>query len=181
MNHTGNWQATQARNVKRSRLALTASVAAAVLAGVLLHAPVARAGGNPDELRAFAGVNPFETVKGRSLFEVPEVRSGVLSVLGKAGIDVVDRFAVSPPAEERSGWLVAHGCKPHDCNEQNWVIAINLSDYSVRACLGVKGRPVKYAATGRKLVLLPPAEAEVSPCPDIGDALPAFERVFAAP
>jgi hypothetical protein len=138
MNHTGNWRAMRAPVFASSRIVLTALIASAVLAGGLLQAPVARAGGNPDELRAFVGVNPFERVKGRSLFDVPEVRSHVLSLLGKTGLDYIDSFAVSPPAEERSGWLVAHGCKPHDCNEQNWVIAINLSDYNVRACLGVK-------------------------------------------
>ncbi len=149
------------------------------VAASVLSAPAASAGGSARELRAFAGIYPFERVGGRSLLEVPAVRARIQMLLGRDGLNAINQFDVSLPAEERSGWLVAHGCKPHDCNEANWAIAINLADYSVFVCLGDKGKPVRYAATGRTVVEQPPKKE--SPCPDIPEALETFERVFASP
>jgi hypothetical protein len=158
------------------RFALTASIALAVGLAV---APIASAGDDPGGLKAFAGKYPFDRVNGRSLLQVPELRSRLQALLGRSGINDIDRLSVSVPVEEHAGWLVAHGCRPHNCSEEQWTVAVNLSDYGVRACLGLEGQPVRYAATGRKLVERPGKKE--SPCPEIADAVPAFERVFAAP
>jgi hypothetical protein len=155
------------------RFALTASIA--VTAG-LLSPPLAHA--DPVELKAFIGKYPFDRINGRSLLQVPELRARLQALLGRAGINDIERMSVSVPVEEHAGWLVAHGCQPHDCGDEQWTVAVNLSDYGVRVCLGHEGQPVRYAATGRKPVELPPKKE--SPCPDIAAAVPAFERVFLA-
>lgn len=159
-----------------ARLALCASIA---LAASLLSEQVAHAGDAPGDLRAFIGKYPFDRVHGRSLLQAPELRSRLQALLGRAGANDIDRMSVVVPVEEHAGWLVAHGCRPHDCSEEQWTVAVNLSDYSVRACLGLEGQPVRYAATGRKPIELPPKRD--LPCPESSDAVPAFERVFAAP
>jgi hypothetical protein len=159
-----------------TRFALTASIA---FAGGLLSGPVAHAGDHPADLKAFIGKYPFDRVAGRSLLEVQELRSRLQTLLGRAGVNDMERLSVSVPIEEHAGWLVAHGCRPHNCSEEQWTVAINLSDYGVRACLGLEGQTVRYAATARKPVEQPPKKE--LPCPEAADAVPAFERVFGAP
>jgi len=134
---------------------------------------------DPNELKAFVGKYPFERVRGRTLFEVPEVRSRVQMLPGSNGVKDINQLAASPPVEERSGWLVAHGCQPHACPWAQWAIAINLSDYNVFVCFGTEGNPAKYAATGKKAVEQPPKNE--NPCPEISDALSTFQRVFSPP
>jgi hypothetical protein len=147
----------------RAHIALITSIALAVN---LFSASVARAD-DPGDLKAFIGKYPFDRVGGHSLLQAPELRSRLQALLGRAGVNDIDRMPVSVPVEEHAGWLVAHGCRPHDCGEEQWTVAVNLSDYGVRACLGLEGQPVRYAATGRN--------------PEGADAVPAFERVFAGP
>jgi hypothetical protein len=159
----------------RAHIALITSIALAVN---LFSASVARAD-DPGDLKAFIGKYPFDRVGGHSLLQTPELRSRLQALLGRAGVNDIDRMPVSVPVEEHAGWLVAHGCRPHDCGEEQWTVAVNLSDYGVRACLGLEGQPVRYAATGRKPVELPPKKE--FPCPEGADAVPAFERVFAGP
>lgn len=158
------------------RVATAASLA---LALGLLSGPVACAGDDPGRLRAFIGKYPFDRVNGHSLLQVPELRSRLQALLGRSGVNDIERLSVSVPAEEHSGWLVTHGCRPHNCSEEQWTVAVNLSDYSVSACLGIEGQPVRYGATGGKRVELPPKKE--FPCPEVTDAVPAFARVFSSP
>ena len=159
-----------------ARFGLSAAIA---LAAGLVSGPVTSAGDNPRDLKVFVGKYPFDRVKGRTLLQMPELRSRLQALLGRSGLNDIERLSVSVPAEEHSGWIVAQGCRPHNCGEEQWTVAVNLSDYSVLACLGIEGQPVRYAATGRKLVEQPPKKE--FPCPEIADAVPAFERVFSSP
>jgi hypothetical protein len=156
-----------------ARVVLAASIASTAC---LFSDPAARAGDSPGDLKAFIGKYPFDRVNGHSLLQVPELRSRLQALLGRAGVNDIERLSVSVPVEEHGGWLIAHGCRPHDCGEEQWTVAVNLSDYSVRACLGLEGQPVRYGATGRKPVELPPKKE--FPCPEGAEAVPAFERVF---
>jgi hypothetical protein len=162
-----------------NRPVIRALISVTVLAIGLLAGPVARAGDDPGDLKAFVGKYPFDRVNGRSLLQAPELRARLQALLGRSGVNDVNRLSVSVPVEEHSGWIVAHGCRPHNCSEEQWTVAVSLSDYSVRACLGIEGRPVRYRATGRKPVEQPPKKE--FPCLETADAMPAFERVFAAP
>jgi hypothetical protein len=176
LNRAGNWPVITRLISMGARFGLSASIA---LASGLFSGPVANAGDTPGDLKAFVGKYPFDRVKGRSLLQVPELRSRLQTLLGRSGVNDIDRLSVSVPAEEHSGWIVAHGCRPHNCSEEQWTVAVNLSDYSVLACLGIEGQPVRYGATGRKLVERPPKKE--LPCPEMADAVPAFERVFTSP
>jgi hypothetical protein len=155
---------------------LTASVAAAAL---LVTGSAASAGDGPGELRAFVGKYPFDRVHGRSLLQVPELRTRLQELLGKQGAAELNRLDTVSPVEEQSGWLIASGCRPHNCGSEQWTVAVNLSDYSVLACLGIEGRPVRFAATGKKIIEQP--RTEEHPCPWGEGALAALQRVFPAP
>jgi hypothetical protein len=155
---------------------LTASIA---VVAALLTGPAARAGDGPGELRAFVGKYPFDRVKGHSLLQVPELRTRLETLLGKKGAGDLRRLDTVSPIEEQSGWLIASGCRPHNCASEQWTVAVNLADYSVLACLGIEGQPIKFAATGRKLVEQPRTDAH--PCPWGEGALAALQKVFLAP
>lgn len=102
---------------------------------------------NAGALRAFVGKYPFDQVNGRKLIEVPEVRSRIQILLGANVPNLIANWEVSSQIEEHAGWLVAAGCRPHMCSDNQWVIAINLSDYTVFVCVAEEDRPVKYGAT----------------------------------
>jgi hypothetical protein len=156
-----------------ARLTASIAVAAALLAGP------APAGDGPGELRAFVGKYPFDRIKGHSLLQVPELRARLQELLGKKGAGDLKRLDTVSPIEEQSGWLVASGCRPHNCASEQWTVAVNLSDYSVLACLGIEGQPIRFAATGRRPVEQPRTDAH--PCPWRDDAVAALQKVFPAP
>lgn len=101
---------------------------------------------DPGALRAFVGNYPFDQVNRLKLVEVPEVRSRIQMLLGANVPNLINQWVVSPPSVEHAGWLVAAGCKPHECRDNEWVIAINLSDYNVFICFAEEDKPVKYGA-----------------------------------
>lgn len=156
------------------RLAASIAMSAALLAG---H--VARAGDGPGELRAFVGKYPFDRVKGHSLLQVPELHARLQTLLGKKAAADLSRLDTVVPIEERSGWLIASGCRPHNCASEQWTVAVNLSDYRVLACLGIEGQPIRFVATGKTAI--EQARTDKQPCPSGDEALPALERAFAAP
>jgi hypothetical protein len=181
LNRAGNWPVIGPLISMCARFGAPASIvlATGLLAMGLFSGPIARAGDDPGDLKAFVGKYPFDRVDGRSLLQAPELRSRLQALLGRSGVNDIDRLSVSVPVEEHAGWIVAHGCRPHNCSEEQWTLAVSLFDYSVRVCLGIEGHPVRYAASGRKLVEQP-SKKEL-PCPETADAMPAFERVFATP
>jgi hypothetical protein len=182
LNRVGNWPVVSPLvSSMCARFGLPAWIILAIglPAMGLFAGPIARAGDDPGDLKAFVGKYPFDRVNGPSLLQAPELRSRLQALLGRSGVNDIDRLSVSVPVEEHAGWIVAHGCRPHNCSEEQWTLAVSLSDYSVRVCLGIEGLPVRYGATGKKTVEQPPKRE--LPCPETADAMLAFERVFGAP
>jgi hypothetical protein len=136
---------------------------------------------DPGALRAFVGKYAFDHVNGRKLVEVPEVRSRIQMLLGATVPNLINEWDVSSPFEEHAGWLVAAGCRPHMCRDNQWVIAINLSDHNVFICFAEEKKPVKYGATGKTVIELKPPNDTSNPCPDEENALPVFQRIFSMP
>jgi S1-C subfamily serine protease/tetratricopeptide (TPR) repeat protein len=135
---------------------------------------------DPAELKTFVGKYAFDRIKGLKLFEVPEVQSRIRMLLGPNVVDLINQWETSSPAEEQTGWLVASGCHPHMCSEQ-WVVAINFSNYNMFVCFAEEDKPVKYAATGAKVIDLPLPPNNSSPCPNKEVALSVFQRLFSPP
>ena len=136
---------------------------------------------DPDALKAFVGKYASDQINGVTLVEVPEVRSRVQFLLGANVPNLMSQWATSTPFEEQVGWLVAAGCRPHLCHDNQWVIAINFSNYYMFICFAEeKNRLVKYGATGKTLIELTPS-INAPPCPDKESALPVFQRLFFAP
>ena len=110
----------------------------------------------PPELRKRIGKYNYERVHGMTLFEIPEIERRVSMMLGSNAIEQMTRMSLSGPAVEHSGWLIAAGCKPHQCSFGNWSLAINLSDYSMFACLlPLDSEKMIFGATGKKSVVVP--------------------------
>ena len=89
---------------------------------------------DPDALKAFVGKYASDQINGLTLVEVPEVRSRVQFLLGANVPNVMSQWATSTPFEEHGGWLVAAGCRPHLCYDNQWVIAINFANYNMFIC-----------------------------------------------
>jgi hypothetical protein len=139
-------------------------------------------GADPGELKAYIGKYPFSGVGGRSLLDVPEVRSRLRTLLGPKDADTMKRWIVTSPIEEHAGWLVAHGCQPHNCAGANWVLAISLSDYNVYVCFAPDRKPVKFAATGKKAIQKSREDAcpGLSSDPGASEVLPTFQQIFSS-
>lgn len=116
--------------------------AAALAAAVCAATPPRPAGAaEADELRAYIGKLPFSGVGGRSLFNVLRPRARLLDLVGGRNLAAMERWNVTSEIEEHDGWLVAHGCRPHWYNSDNFVIAVNLADWRVAVCLAADNRP----------------------------------------
>ena len=127
--------------------------------------------GSADEITAFAASVNF--------FGHPELKARIKNVLGPVAVSQMKNMATVGPMEEHSGWLIAFGCQPHMCMDGQWLLAINLSNLEIRACLARVGSPTaRFGATGKGYVDLPRADRFEPPCPVSGQALAAFERVF---
>jgi hypothetical protein len=100
-----------------------------------------------DDLRPYIGKLPFSGVEGRSLFDVPRLRSRLIALLGRRNVAAMEHWNVTSEIKEHDGWLVAHGCRPHWCNSENFVLAVNLADYRVDVCLAPQQSPVRLAVT----------------------------------
>jgi predicted aspartyl protease len=140
--------------------------------------------GYPGVLRAFVGKYAFDRVNRFKLVEVPEVRSRIQMLLGGNAPNLMTQWDTSSPFKEHEGWLVAHGCLPHFCFENQWVIAINLFNYNMFICFAKVHEPVKYGFTGRTIIELTPPPLDGSsppPCPDEEQALHVFHQLFTVP
>jgi predicted aspartyl protease len=138
----------------------------------------------PGALRAFVGKHAFDRVNRLTLVEVPEVRSRIQMLVGGNVPNLIDQWVTSSPFEEHAGWLIAGGCLPHFCFDNQWVIAINLFNYNTFICFAQEHEPVKYGFTGRTIIELTPPPLDGSsppPCPYGEEALHVFQRLFTVP
>jgi hypothetical protein len=132
---------------------------------------------DPGELRFFVGKSPFDDTMGRTLFEIPEVQSGLRTLLGEEGLLLTKQMVTSASVIEQAGWLLASGCRPDACENNQWVVAINLADSNMFICLSQSDKSVKLAASGRTLIERPPD----NPCPKQQNALSFFQGLFSGP
>ena len=160
-------------SIRRVAVALAAAVASGLCGASAARCETAP---DPGELRPYIGKLPFSGVDGRSLFNVPRLRSRLVDLVGRSGVAAMENWNVTSEITEHDGWLIAHGCRPHWCNSENFVLAVNLADYRVDVCLAPKNGPVRLAATGRK----PAQRPHDSECPlrDPVEAVAFFREAF---
>jgi predicted aspartyl protease len=132
---------------------------------------------DPNELKAFVGKYPFDLVKGSKLIEIPAVQSQLQILLGAGALERIGQWGVSTQIIEQAGWLVATGCRPHACSDNEWVVAISMSDYNVFVCVAEDEKLNKYAATGKQIIELPPIDISHS-CPNQELALSFIQNLF---
>jgi len=136
-------------------------------------------------LRAWVGKYPSDKVKGVALLQVPQLATKLQATFGPVGLQDMRAMGVAGPIIEQKGWLVAGSCMAHDCANQQWVLAVNLSTYAMMACItrdvDLQGKMVRvrWAGTGKprteRIEANPPER-----CPaDIATALPKFAYAFA--
>jgi len=134
----------------------------------------------PGEMKACVGKYPTDRLQGLTFLERPEVQILVNATLGSDAISKMREMSVVAPIEESSGWLIARGCQPHECVDGQWLIAINLANLEVRACLAQAGSSsVRFGASGRSYVDVARAGDEACPAPQ--GALADFNRLFPTP
>jgi S1-C subfamily serine protease/tetratricopeptide (TPR) repeat protein len=134
---------------------------------------------NASALRVWLGKNPFEKIRGITLFEVPEVNVRLRSLMGLDAFRDMSKLYVSGGAIEQDGYIVAGGCRPHACPDEQMTVAISLSDYSIFACAHVNASGVHpgkalWAATNRSQINVPEG------CPETSDMLVKARAVFAS-
>jgi len=138
---------------------------------------------DPSELKVCIGKYPFSGVEGHSLLDVPQVRLRLRTLLGPKDAGTMKRWNVTSLIAEHGGWLLAHGCQPHNCAGANSVLAINLSDYSNYVCFAPDRKPLKFAATGKKPIEKSRHDScpGLSSDPGLSEALLAFRQIFSSP
>ena len=134
---------------------------------------------NPSDMRVWIGKYPHDRVRGLPFFKHPEIQILVNAALGFNAVAQLEQMETVGLIEEQSGWLIAHGCQPHDCIERQWLVAINLSSLETRVCLaGIDAPIVRFGASSRKFLEIP--RTGKKPCPDVNEALSKFDLLFPA-
>jgi predicted aspartyl protease len=135
---------------------------------------------NPAEMRAWVGKYPIDRLQGLTFLERPAVQILINAALGSDAVSQMKEMSVVTPIEESSGWLIARGCQPHLCVDGQWLVAINLVNLEIRACLArVDSSTVRFGASGRSYIDVP--RVRDGGCPTAKEALVEFGRVFAVP
>ena len=105
----------------KRQLRVGARIAALSLLGLLLMGAAPK----PPAIMTFVGKYPFDKVRGVSFLNHPLVRRAVRSAVFEDSVsnEVLDA-GVSGPITRRGSLVISSACRPHDCADVNWTVAI---------------------------------------------------------
>ncbi len=119
-----------------------------LLVGYVCTVP-ARSQVDSARMSAWVGMYPNDRVRGVMFLEDPEVEARVTDALGPGSITQMEKMSLVGPIVHRGDWLIAYGCQPDVCAEAKWWVAINLTSFEARACLGLPKLPtVRFEING---------------------------------
>jgi hypothetical protein len=131
------------------------AVLACISSGLLSLAALPATAG---DLRPFSGKYVFDKVKGKALFEVPEVKKGIVELVGEKRYKSLIKHRVSdgvkPYSDPELGeLLVSWQCQPHNCPFAS-VVVLTMNGSVLGICfedeVSVKGdsKTVEWAGKG---------------------------------
>jgi clan AA aspartic protease (TIGR02281 family) len=132
----------------------------------------------------------YDLVGHLTFFETPEVKTLIAAVLDPYTISQMQYMSATGPIQQQGDWLIAHGCDIHRCDEGNWIVAINFTNFETLACVEPVDSPTaRVGASGKQYLDLPRGRpnllhtdnhiggyAEV--CPGGREIFSEFNRIF---
>lgn len=89
----------------------------------------------PPALARYVGKYPFDKVAGVTFLHHALVRRAVNSAVLEPAVKAeVLADAVTTPIEQRSSMIVSRGCRPHNCGDVSWTIAILATGAHAAVC-----------------------------------------------
>jgi len=137
-----------------------------------------------DDLLAYAGKYPFDTVGDYSFFEQPKVIAAIDGAAGSGTADWIDDLDVGTPISLQEDGLIAAVCEAHNCGGNNAAVAISASGQLIALCLfsksgdvGIVPGQVHWVGLNLDRYVEPPEEG--GGCPrDADEFLEAYTRVI---
>jgi clan AA aspartic protease (TIGR02281 family) len=140
---------------------------------------------NPVDMRVWVGkypikMYPTDVVGGWTFLESPKVKTRIAAVLGPNAVSEIEDMAAQgvSPIIKQGDWIIAGNCLAHFCPFAGWIVAINVINLEMLACLALYDFPtVRFGASGKQIVDVPRG-GDVANCPPQEDIFPVFDRIF---
>jgi clan AA aspartic protease (TIGR02281 family) len=140
-------------------------------------------------ISAWVGKYPHDHVGRLTFFETPEIKFRIATILGPDAVSQMQVMGTVVPIEQQGDWLIASGCYPHRCNEGDWIVAINLTNFDTLACVEHVDSPTaRFGASGKQYRDLPRGSRNPDSayfkggypmvCPAEDWIFPEFGRIF---
>jgi hypothetical protein len=100
-------------------------------------------------------------VSGRTFFQVPAIASQLKRIAPTRTRRLLHELVVTSPIQRHGNYLVANGCRPHACPDENFVVAVRPDD-SAMALIYWNGARVETTchSTGLQMKDLPKSAKE---------------------
>lgn len=87
-------------------------------------------------LTAYVGHYPADAVSGVTFYNRTEVADALNRAVGDQAVrrQIVATNAVTTPIVLTGGRLLAHGCEPHNCGDNNWTFLVTPDGEKAEAC-----------------------------------------------